>query len=114
MHTMLSRDVSHLLQDYGSDLTLTRQVGAAYSPTTGKLSAGTTSTYTVRGVFINYRDENVDGTVIRMGDRRLLVRAQGAGTTPQIGDRVSGLELVDVRTIAPNGVAVAWSCQARK
>lgn len=114
MHATLTRDVHHLLQTFGSDLTLTRQTGAVYTPSTGALSTGTSTTYTIRGVFVSYRDENIDGTVIRSGDRRLLVRSQGAPTAPQIGDRVGGLELIDVRTLAPNGVAVAWACQARK
>ena len=111
---MLARDVAHLLQDFGSDLTLTRQAAGAYDPTAGTMTTTTATTYTVRGVFINYTDANVDGSVVRMGDRRLLVRAQGAATSPEIGDRVSGLQVIDVRTVAPNGVPVAWSCQMRK
>jgi hypothetical protein len=111
---MLSASVNTLLQRYGSDLTLVRQVGGTYNPATGTLSGGTPTNYTVRGVFINYRDENVDGSVIRMGDRRLLVSPQGSTTVPAIGDVVGGMKLVDVRSYAPNDVAIAWACQARR
>jgi hypothetical protein len=111
---MLGADVAYLLEDFGSDLTITRIVRGAYNPATGVAPAPTSQTFTIRGVFINYADANVDGTVVRMGDRRLLVSAQGAGTTPAVGDRVSGLEIVDVRTIAPNGNPIAWACQVRK
>jgi hypothetical protein len=111
---MLAEDVSQLMEDFGSTLTVTRSTPGTYAPSTGAMTGATISTFTVRGVFINYTDSNVDGTVVRMGDRRLLVAATGAGGTPAVGDRVSGLQVIDVRTIAPNGVAIAWACQMRK
>ena len=111
---MLEDDVAALMEDFGSDLTVTRPAADVYDPTTGTLTEGDATTFTVRGVFINYADRNVDGTVVKMGDRRLLVSARNAPDEPAIGDRVSGLQILDVRTIAPNGVAIAWACQARK
>jgi hypothetical protein len=111
---MLGNAVINLLQKYGSALTLTRTVGATYNPATGTMSAGTPTNFTVRGVFISYKDENVDGTVVRMGDRRLLVSPVGSTTAPAIGDVVGGMKLVDVRTYAPNGTPIAYSCQTRK
>jgi len=111
---MLQNAVTDLLEDYGLNLALTRVVGATYNPATGLTSAGTSTTFTVRGVFINYEAANIDGTLIRMGDRRLLVAPRGSTTEPAIGDVVDGMKLVDVRTYAPNGVAIAWACQARK
>jgi hypothetical protein len=111
---MLENAVTDLLEDYGLDLTLTRMVGAVYNPATGINLAGTPATFTVRGVFINYEAAHIDGTLIRMGDRRLLVAPSGSTTVPAIGDVVDGMKLMDVRTYAPKGVAIAWACQARK
>jgi hypothetical protein len=110
---MLAEDVAQLLLDHGSDLSLTRLTPGAYSPSTGQMSAPTITTHTIRGVFINYNLRNVDNTVVRMGDRMLLVSATGSATAPVMDDRVDGLAIVDVRTIAPNGVPIAWICQAR-
>lgn len=111
---MLDDDVAYLLEDFGSSLTLTREVGGTYDPAAGTYTNGTVTNFTVRGVYTNYRDDRVDGSVIRMGDRQLLVSLGGSTTAPQIGDLVGGLRLIDVRTFAPNGTAIAWSCQARK
>jgi hypothetical protein len=111
---MLGDAVAHLLQDFGSALTLTRGGTPAYNPATGTTTTSGGGTFTVRGVFINYADENVNGTTIRSGDRRLLVAAQGSTTAPQIDDVVGGLKVIDVRTIAPNGTPIAYSCQMRK
>lgn len=111
---MLAESVTALLQDFGRDYTVTRLDRAGYDPATGTIASGSSSTYPVRGVFINYGDKHVDGTVIQRGDRRLLVRASDAGEEPKIGDVVDGLQVLDVRSIAPNGIAIAWSCQTRK
>lgn len=110
---MRADDVAFLLEDEGSSLTLARQVAGTYDPATGQMSATTPTTHTVLGVFIEYRADNVDGTVIRAGDRLLLVSAIGSNVTPAVGDRVDGLEILAVRSFAPNGTAIAWACQAR-
>jgi len=111
---MLLDAVNTLLSKFGSSLTLTRVTGATYNAGTGQTSTGTTTNFIIRGVFINYSDELMDGTVVRIGDRRLLVGPSGSATTPQIGDVVGGLKLIDVRVYAPAGVPIAWACQARK
>jgi hypothetical protein len=110
----LAQDVGRLMQDFGAALTLARPSVGTYNPATGAMPASTSTNFTVQGVFVNYEDRNVDGTVVRAGDRRLLVSAQGSTTIPQIGDRVSGLQVIDVRTVAPRGVTIAWACQMRK
>ena len=114
MASILATDLGFLMADFGADWTLTRPVTSAYDPATGTMTPDTPQTFAVRGVFINYMDSNVDGTVIQMGDRRFLLRAEGAPTTPEIGDQIDGLQVVDVRTVAPNGTSIAFSCQMRK
>lgn len=111
---MLAADVNRLLTDFGSLLTLTRGGTVTYDPATGLASVTGGAPFTILAVFISYKDENVDGSTIRRGDRRLLVAAQGSQTAPIMDDMVGGLKVVDVQTIAPNGTAVAYACQMRK
>ena len=111
---MLGEDVAHLLDDFGSALVLTRPGTPAYNPATGTTTASGGGPFSVRGVFIDYRDENAGGTTIRSGDRMLLVAVQGSTTAPEIDDVVGGLKVIDVRAIAPNGTPIAFSCQMRK
>lgn len=111
---MLEGDVAQLMQDFGSTLTLTRPGAKTYVPATGTVSAPADTTFTARGVFINYTDDNIDGTLVQRGDRRLLLATEGATGTPAVNDVVAGLKVLDVRTIAPNGAPIAWACQVRK
>lgn len=110
---MLDDDIAYLLDEHGVDLTLTRIAGSAYDPSTGIMSAGTTATFTIRGVFINYREEQIDNTSIRASDRKLLIQGKGLLTTPQIKDRVSGVEIIDVRRIQAGNTVIAYACQTR-
>lgn len=110
---MLENEVAQLLADYGTDLMLTRLNGSTYNPATGSMSAGTPATFTIRGVFINYREEQIDNTSIRASDRKLLIQGKGLLTTPQIKDRVSGVEIIDVRRIQAGNTVIAYACQTR-
>lgn len=111
---MLADDVLQLMQDFGSTVTLTRAGTATYNPATGITTNSTGSSMTARGVFINYADRNIDGTLVRQGDRRLLLAASGATGVPAVNDEVAGYKVLDVREIAPNGTAIAWACQVRR
>lgn len=110
---MLAEDVASLLEDLGSDLTLERPGTPTYDPATGTVASASDATLTILGVFINYLDSEVDGTVVQQGDRRLLVAATGSDGAPEIGDVVADHKIVDVRTLAPAGTAIAWTCQVR-
>ena len=110
---MLSDDVAYLLQDFGSDLTLTRAGAPSYDPATGLVANAAGSTIVVRGVFISYTDASIDGTLVQRGDRRLLISAANSAGAPEVNDTVEGLKILDVQTIAPNGIAIAWTCQVR-
>ena len=85
----LDRDVQRLLATHGYDISLKRtNSGGAYDTTTGKVSGGTTISATVRGVFIDYRESDIDGTSILADDRKLLLQARGLAMTPETGDVV--------------------------
>lgn len=110
---MLRDDVAILLAEHGKTMTVTRIASSTYNPATGVMSAGTTQTYTIRGVFINYNEEQINGTTIRADDRKLLIQAKGLTATPQIGDRVEGVEILTVRRLESAATTIAFTCQTR-
>jgi hypothetical protein len=111
----LDRDVKKLIDRYGYDITLSRtNVGGTYSTTTGKVGSGSTTTATLRGVFVNYEQEDIDGTSVLADDRKLLVQARGLNVAPKKGDLVAGdVQIVSVRTIKAGATTIAYVCQAR-
>ena len=111
----LDKDVKRLLATHGYDVTLKRvQDGGTYNTTTGIMSGGTTTTETVRGMFINYKEEEVDGTSIVADDRKLILQALGMTMVPDTGDLVDDeVRILDVRKIQSGAIVIAYICQTR-
>lgn len=85
----LHKDVQRLLGTHGYAVSFSRaQSGGTYDPATGDVTGGTTLTWTGRGVFVNYMDEDVNGTSITTDDRKLLLQAVGLDRAPEVGDLV--------------------------
>jgi hypothetical protein len=111
----LDRDVQRLLATHGYTLSLKRtNSGGSYSTATGKVSGGDTLLEDVRGVFIDYRESDIDGTSILADDRKLLLQARDMTMIPAPGDVVGDdVQVVSVRTIKSGNTIVAYTCQTR-
>lgn len=118
--------VTPLLQRQGRDVSIARASGdtGTYDPATGTYTPDTPlAAATMRGVLINFQDDEVNETSILSQDRKLLLDATSDPFVPEPGDVIDGivsggavtggLKIVRVRAIAPNGVPVAYTCQVR-
>lgn len=111
----LDRDVQRLIKTHGYDVVIKRtNVGGTYNTTTGTITGGSTTTATGRGVFINYVEQDIDGTSILADDRKLLLQALGLSVVPETGDSVDDeVQIVSVRTIQSGATIIAYVCQTR-
>jgi len=111
----LDLDVKRLMKTHGYPVTLTRvQSGGTYDTATGTISGGQELTWSGRGVFTNYRDEDIDGTSITSDDRRLLLQALGLEREPENGDYVDNeVRIVNARKIRSGDVVIGYVCQTR-
>lgn len=117
-----SYDLLRMLDDFGRDLTLIYVSEGTYNPVTSSLTGGSTSNATVRGYFYNYRLDEVDGSSIVLGDRRLLLpNIDTSGnplTEPDIGDEVTGsgdkVSIVSVTKIFSGTSLICYLCQVRE
>lgn len=77
---------------------------------------GAPTTQAVWAIAESYRQDLVDGTLIRAEDRRVMIEA--VTPAPTTADRLSigGVEMaiVAVHPEAPAGVALMFTCQCRK
>jgi len=119
-YTRLRAMANQQLKDKGLTCTITKQTAGTYSTSTGVASVST-STQSAYGALFDYENKNIDGTLVKKGDRRLLLSAlntAGAAlTAPSVNDTVAAnsvtYTIVAIRPIAPSGVAVAYDCQIR-
>lgn len=111
----LHKDVQNLITTHGYAVSFSRvQSGGAYDPATGSVTGGSTLTWSGRGVYVNYMDEDVNGTSITTDDRKLLLQAVDLVRAPEVGDiAVDVGQVLDVRTIQSGSTVVAYICQVR-
>ena len=69
------------------------------------------------GVVTEYSLRDIDGTQIRVGDKRVILEALNGMPTPQTKDSliIEGVShsIVNVRPLSPAGVVVIYELQAR-
>lgn len=105
-----------LLTKFGQPVTVTRVQEGEYDPGTGT-GSDTSTAYVGIGVALEYRQDEIDGTLIRQGDRRVYI-APDLGVVPRTGDTVtladgSVLDVVASRPLNPAGTVLLHDVQGR-
>lgn len=73
-----------LIKNFGQELILTHVDNGVYNPSTGLIPSVTTN-QTGIGVLLDHGNREIDGTLILMGDKKLLLSAKDI-TKPEIND----------------------------
>lgn len=111
----MASTATELLAEFGAPVTIRRTTGGTYSPADDTTSGAITADLTAIGLVRDYRASQIDGTVIRRGDRELVLDAT---VTPTAADTVlldgAYWSVVNVRTINPAGTPVAHFVQVRR
>lgn len=89
-----------LIKKYGYSLSLVRPAKSGIDPATGDRMDGEDSLlYSVTGIDQQYRQSEIDGTLIKTGDKKILLTAE---TAPEQGDYLTdGLSRWNIITITP-------------
>lgn len=105
-----------LIAEFGMAMTLVRVTEGAYDPATST-QATTSANHTATGIKLDYRQSEIDGTMIRVGDQRVFL-APDVAVTPRTGDKltISGesWQVVQASAAAPAGTVVVHKLQVRK
>jgi len=105
-----------LLKEFGQAITLGSVTTGAYSAETGSVT-NTVTNHAGFGAVFDYAQRDIDGTVIKKGDRRLYI-APNIGAIPKTGDTVTlsdGAKLTVVLSspLAPAGTVLLHDVQLR-
>lgn len=116
------KTADRLIKNFGQEVVITHTEQGEYDPSTG-LSPETVSTQTVRAVMLDYGSREIDGTIIRIEDKKLLVSGKKTNgeqlTKPYINDTVvvDGINYTiktPLSEIKPNGtVSVLFKLNIR-
>lgn len=116
-----ARTVRKLLDDLGQQATLKTYTEGTYNPSTGTLTRSNT-TYTVKVYPASYKLEDIDGTNVVLGDKKIYLSARDTSfstiPTPEVGDEIVGLgdaaKIVRVQEIYSQGELMCYICQTRE
>lgn len=109
-------DLFKMAQDFGETLTL-RKVSSqgSYDTTTGTLSGGSTTDYTITGYFFNYDTGLLNADDIRRSRRRCLIPALGLAVEPDDEDEIIGngdtVAIIQVTTMYSAGARIGYVCE---
>lgn len=114
-------DFRFLLDQYGKTITYRSVTEGTYDPSTGGLTGGSNTDKTVKAYFYNYNLNEIDGTNVVLGDRRVVLHTLDTSgntiTEPNIGDQFIGegdtVKVVGVQKIFSDSL-VCYICQVRE
>lgn len=104
-----------LIREFGQTVTIKRIATGAYDPATGSATTNAT-TQTGFATVMDFGIKDIDGTLIKTGDKRMLLSALGI-VAPQVDDVVSfgssSCVIKNVNAQDPAGIAVYYDIQMR-
>lgn len=116
-YSRIAATALRLIANFGQAITITSRAQGAYTASTSSYAV-TETTQTTRGVIDQYKSREIDGTLIQVGDSKLIIAAQGL-TAPTINDTVtladsSKLTIKNIDPISPAGTPIIYICQVRR
>lgn len=122
---MRDKTAAPLIKKYGMEVTLTRTIPGTPDPKKGNAGTPTTAEYTCYVVQEDYDDSMLARSLVKSGEKKLLVSAEGLSSAPIIGDKFTmpdGIWFIPdgdggippVRTLAPGGIAIMYTVRVRQ
>lgn len=88
LDTAMRATASRLLNAYGKQMQVRRDVRSDYRPSSGDFITESYIDTNVRGLFLSYTSRQIDGTTILVGDRQVLLAALDLSEAPRAGDHI--------------------------
>jgi len=115
-YTKSAATAKKLLTNFGQDLTFTKASVSGGQDQFGNPLPGTTElTVTGKGVALEYKRAEIDGTNIVMGDQKLILEATADAPEIEMTVPIQGktFRVMDVMPLEPAGTTVIYTLQVR-
>lgn len=112
-YSSLATTGASLITKFGRNVTLKHVTEGSYNFSTGAVTGDSVSSETVKAVFTNFNDGQIDGSIIQRGDRLVFV-SKDVTSKPKMNDVIGGFKIVGVETIQPANDVLLYKLQVRK
>ena len=107
-----------MITEFGRTITLRRNNEGVYNPLTDTVTGATQIDVPVKAVFTDFKENEIDGTLIVRGDKRVLLAAAALVAGPEHNDiLVDGAEqyhVVELMAVQPGDTAIIYKLQVRR
>ena len=116
-YAALATTAKRLIDNAGRSVTFRARAGEKdpARPWLGKAAASSVGTGI--GVFIEFTNAEIDGTLVRQEDRRLLVASKDLGFEPtadhEVVDESDVYQIVRAAQLKPGATSILWDLQVR-
>lgn len=116
-YATIATNAQQAIEDAGTAIMVSRSTEDSFDPTLGTVVPGADITAEGYGVMTRYSNYNIDGTLIKQGDMKLLI-GPGLSIEPAVGDTVTVdgnvWKIVNTPHVNPAGTDCLYICQVRK
>lgn len=113
-YTVLAGNAERLIRDKGRSITIRNINNGTYNPLTNSFTgAGTTET-SVKAVSSEYKINEIDGEIVKHGDKKFLIPASAQISKNDIIIDDGEYSVIDIEVVKPGDSAVIFIVQARK
>jgi hypothetical protein len=107
------------INDKGRTITVrTPGVDQVYNPATDTFTAGTSVDVTAKGLFTQFAKKDIDGELIKVTDKRVLIAASSLSAAPEnnckIVDGGTEYQVINTEIIQPGDTAILYMVQVRR
>lgn len=113
----IAQDALTSIQEAGRSFSITRSTGT-FNPATNVITGPAPITYNIPGVMTSFANRDIDGEVIRLQDRKILLAAAGLPIVPNTSDKVTDgsdvWNIINVEEIRPASIPILYKIHVRK
>ena len=101
------------INETGRNVTLTKNNVSNFDPLTNSFTDGADTSRTVKAVFTNYKAQDVDGQIIRRGDKKCLIAGE-VSRDEVLTDGTDQYNIVNIETVQPGDTIIMSKLQVRR
>lgn len=106
------------IADKGRTITLSSNPDQVYDPATDTFTDGDPITVSVKALFTGYKQNQIDGEIIKSGDKRVLIAAAAMTGAPDkdavLTDGNVQYQVIDIDTLQPGDAPILYMLQVRR
>lgn len=114
----MATTAQEMIAEFGRLIILRVNNEGVYDPVTDVTTGASTSDAAVKAVFTDFKEKDIDGTLIVRGDKQVLLAASDLAQAPETNDiLVDGLDeyrVIEIMSIQPGDQALIYKVQVRK